>query len=145
VASALRVCQTSFTVSDLDRSVAFYRDVLGFKLQHIAEPSAAANPKVGMVTGFPNTRLRVALFNVDGHELELIQYVTPPGKRTAPERRDTGAAHIAFRVSDCDAAYRELLAKGVKFVSPPQDFGAAKACYFTDPDGITLELLQRNA
>jgi catechol 2,3-dioxygenase-like lactoylglutathione lyase family enzyme len=140
----VRVCQTSFTVADLDRSVAFYRDVMGFKLRHIAEPSASANPRVGVITGFPGARIRVAMFDIDGYELELIQYVAPAGKSATPERRDAGAAHIAFRSQDIESDYQRLKARGVRFVSPPQDFGAAKACYFTDPDGITLELLQRN-
>jgi catechol 2,3-dioxygenase-like lactoylglutathione lyase family enzyme len=142
VASPLRICQTSFSVADLDRSVAFYRDVLGLPLVRVTD-GAGQDARVGVVTGYAGARLRVAFFDVQGHELELIQYVTPAGRRTAPERRDAGAAHIAFAVADADAAYQELRAKGVRFVSPPQDFGTVKACYFTDPDGITLELLQR--
>ncbi len=137
----MRVCQTSFTVSDLDRSVAFYRDVLGLTLKHMAAPKGE---KVSAVTGYPGSTLRTALLYSGEHEVELIQYLTPAGKPQIPERRDAGAAHMAFRSKDIEADYRRLKDKGVRFVSPPQDFGTAKACYFTDPDGITLELLQRN-
>jgi catechol 2,3-dioxygenase-like lactoylglutathione lyase family enzyme len=53
-----------------------------------------------------------------------------------------GAAHLAFEVDDIDQAYNDLTRKGVRFVSPPRRSGNVKGCYFEDPDGITLELLQ---
>ncbi|MCH8191183.1 MAG: VOC family protein [Chloroflexi bacterium] len=136
----LSLFQTSFTVTDLDRSVAFYRDVLGMTLKATTEVDGEP---LSTVTGYPRARLKIALMQAGDHEIELIQYVLPQGARSVPPRRDAGSAHIAFHVDDADAAYRELTDKGVRFVSPPQDFGQVNACYFLDPDGITLELIEQ--
>jgi catechol 2,3-dioxygenase-like lactoylglutathione lyase family enzyme len=65
---------TSFTVSDLDRSVAFFRDVLGFEVTS----KAPRNPDVvSRVTGIPGTRMMIAYVRGAGHSLELIQYLGP--------------------------------------------------------------------
>jgi glyoxylase I family protein len=58
-----------------------------------------------------------------------------------------GITEVAFWVQDIEKTYEELCAKGVEFYSPPQLFalegyGKAKAVYFWDPDGTTLELIQ---
>ena len=130
--------QTSFVVSDVDRSVAFYRDILGFELEKVVEAPAG---QISDLLGEKGVRLKVALMWMGPHMLELMQY-TPPGRPQAPKQRDVGAAHMAFTVEDIDAASQALKAKGVTFVAPPQDFGRTKAVYFRDPDGITMELLE---
>ncbi len=135
-----RLRQTSFTVSDLDRSVAFYQNVLGLTSEGVTDIGGEALAKV---TGFDGCRLRIAMFVVGDYEIELIEYLDPPGPREAAPRNAVGSAHIAFDVDDADRLYRELSAKGVRFTGPPQDFGTVKACYFTDPDGITLEIIER--
>lgn len=134
-----RVLHTSFTVADLERSIAFYRDILGFKLETVVDGGEVA----ARVVGLPGAKLRLAFLRNAGHQVELVQYMTHGGKRTPQQRNDVGGAHVAFHVDDCEAAYRELKAKGVRFISTPQDAGTAKACYFQDPDGITLELIER--
>ncbi len=137
--NALRVCQTSFTVSDLDRSLAFYRDVLGMTVHRKAESQGS---HVSTMTGFQNAHMRLVILKCGEHDVELIQYVAPAGERRTPQRCDVGAAHMAFEADDIDQVYQALSRQGVRFVSPPQRSGNVKACYFLDPDGITLELLQ---
>jgi catechol 2,3-dioxygenase-like lactoylglutathione lyase family enzyme len=57
-----------------------------------------------------------------------------------------GAAHLAFVVGDIQAAYEELTAEGVEFLSEPNtDRYGERWVYFRDPDGITVELMQPNA
>jgi lactoylglutathione lyase len=141
----------SFTVSDIERSVAFYRDVLGLALVHRQEQ---ANEYTRRFVGYPDAHLRVAQFAVPGeprgvstHDLELIEYVRPRGERRSPEMYHPGAAHLAFTVDDIERRHAELVATGVRFVSPPVSITAGAneggfACYFADPDLITLELLQ---
>ncbi|WP_165958735.1 VOC family protein [Actinomadura sp. KC345] len=141
----------SFHVSDLDRSVAFYRDVLGMELVHVQEQD---NAYTRSLVGYPDARLRVAQLAVPGreahvstHDLELVEYVVPRGERQDSARHHPGAAHLAFAVDDIDAEHDRLTALGVRFVSPPNritegaNTGGA-ACYFLDPDDITLELVQ---
>jgi len=138
------VNHTSFTVSDLDRSIAFYRDLLGMELISLAGRDPAFVEKV---TGIPGANLKVAYLQAPGHRLELIQYFSPPGKKLELQTNNVGCAHLAFNVDDLPKMYAEMKAKGVHFKSAPQEVSAGPnkgtlTVYFTDPDGITLEFLQ---
>ncbi len=145
------IWHASFHVADLERSVAFYRDVLGMELVHEQEQ---ANAYTRRLVGYPDAHLRVAQLALPGrpeqvstHDLELVEYVSPRGTRQDPARHHPGSGHLAFAVADIDADYRRLLAAGVRFVSPPNHITAGvnaggAACYFLDPDDITLELVQ---
>lgn len=148
---AQAVWHFSFTVSDLGRSVAFYRDLLGMEV--VAE-QRQANDYTRRLVGFADADLSVAqlripgdAIGVSGHHLELIQYHTPRSPLPTPTRNTVGAAHLAFVTGDLDSAYRRLLGNGVVFVSPPNEITAGvnrggKTSYFLDPDGITLELVE---
>ena len=141
----------SFTVSDLDRSVAFYRDLLGFELVHVQDQDNAYTRRL---VGFADARLRVAQLAVPGqprgistHDLELVEYLRPRGVRGEGRICDPGAAHLAVTVADATATYARLQRSGVRFVSSPNAITAGvnrggSACYFFDPDDIVLELLQ---
>lgn len=145
--SVVAMNHTSFTVSDLERSIAFYRDVLGFELLRTIR---RRQPWIAEMTGFPGADLKIGVLQLGDREhlLELIEYVSPPGTR--PHRvptNDVGAAHVSFSVTDIDAVHRRLADAGVEFLSPPititeQPSAGARAAYFRDPDGIPLELQQ---
>ena len=138
---------TGYTVSDLDRSVAFYRDLLGFEL-------IAAQEKEGgylaAIVGYPDAHVRMAHLRVPGgeHVLELFEYVAPAGTRADVEPRNVGASHVCLLVDDLPAEYERLRERGVdSFVSPPieVDTGINRGgfgLYLLDPDGITVELFQ---
>jgi catechol 2,3-dioxygenase-like lactoylglutathione lyase family enzyme len=138
------------TVSDLDRSIAFYQGVLGFEL-HVAPNVPVEGPHVARALGVESpAALRVAFFRVgDGDTvIELLQYLSPPSStRRAPAQNNIGAAHVAFYVADVRANVAELEAKGVEFVSNVNvlDEGALAGwrwVYFKDPDGHTLEFVE---
>lgn len=141
----------SFTVSDLDASVAFYRDLLGMTLVHVQDQD---NDYTRSLVGYPDARLRVAQLRSgpaagtgSSHDLELVQYLAPVRPRLDPERARAGAAHLAFVVDDALAVHARLAGAGVRFVSPPNAITAGAnrggyTCYFLDPDDITLELVQ---
>ncbi len=133
---------TSFTVSSLDRSVVFYRDALGFAVERTFE---AEGDRISRIVAMPGAHLKIALLALGNFRLELIQYISPPGKRLDLSSNNTGASHIAFFVEDIQAAYQELKAKGVQFRSLPTSADDTRplVAYFSDPDGITLELQQR--
>jgi lactoylglutathione lyase len=133
-------------VSDLARSVAFYRDLLGF---HVAydrgEVTAEYMPRL---VGIPGARLKIVGLDVPGLHLDLIEYLAPKGTESAGSTADVGNVHIGFSVDDLWAAYRHLSAAGVRFKSEPVSptTGPNKggwAVYFVDPDGVTLEMIQR--
>ena len=141
----------SFTVRDIDASVAFYRDLLGMELIHQQDQD---NEYTRALVGFPDASLRIAQLAVpgeprglSGHHLELVEYVVPRGAPYEPERNRPGASHLAFCVSDARATHERLVTAGVRFVSPPQAITTGVntggfTCYFLDPDDITLELVQ---
>jgi catechol 2,3-dioxygenase-like lactoylglutathione lyase family enzyme len=145
------IFHTGLTVSDLDRSIAFYRDVLGLEL--VAQWDSS-RPYLRTVVGFPDAELRIALLRIpssragaSGHHLELLEYRTPRGVRGDSRTCNPGNAHVAFMVQDLDAAYADLSARGVRFKSAPVQIThgrnrGAKAVYLLDPDDITLELVE---
>ena len=145
---ALSANHVGLTVSNLERSIAFYRDLLGF---HVAyergEVTAEYMPKL---VGIPGARLKIAGLDIPGLRLDLIEYLAPKGLASAGVTPDVGNVHVGFTVDDLWAAYRSLSAAGVKFKSEPirPTTGPNKggwAIYFVDPDGTTLEMIQRPA
>ncbi len=141
----------SFTVAHVERSIAFYRDLIGFELIHQQEQ---ANEYTRRLVGYPDAHLKIAQFAVPGeprglstHDLELVEYVRPKGARGDINICNPGAAHLAFAVDDIHERYRRLVADGVKFFSPPNAITAGInlggfTCYFHDPDAIVLEMIQ---
>jgi catechol 2,3-dioxygenase-like lactoylglutathione lyase family enzyme len=139
---------TSFTVSDVERSTAFYRDLLGFRLLSLAERSPGY---AEIATGVPGAHLKVAYLEVPGgHRLELIQYLRPAGVRLDMRTHNVGSAHLALNVDDLRRVYQEFKAKGVRFKGEPVEVpeGPNKGnfmVYMLDPDDFTLELIQIRA
>jgi catechol 2,3-dioxygenase-like lactoylglutathione lyase family enzyme len=141
----------SFTVSDIENSVSWYRDVLGLELIHRQRQD---NEYTRTLVGLPNAVLEVAQFGIPSvpppmstHVLELVEYVEGDGGRIDLATNNTGVAHLAFVVTSIDEEYERLRLQGVVFRNPPVQImeGANRggySCYFSDPDGITLELIQ---
>lgn len=77
----------------------------------------------------------------NGGFLEIIMANGTP--RPPQQLRDTGIRHLAIAVSDFDAVYAALKAKGVAFVSEPETAKGNRLVFFTDPDGNYLHLIQR--
>ena len=137
---------TSFTVSDLDRSVAFFVEGLGFEVTSHAPRDPAI---IQQVTGVEGADIMVAYVQGPGHSLELIEYLAPGGRRQVESRPcDTGFAHIAYDVDDVDAAVAAAARYGVVPVGnvASVDKGpnaGKKAVYLRDPDGVTIEFIGR--
>lgn len=135
---------TSFTVSSLDRSIGFFRDCLGFKV----ESRAMRDPKIiQQVTGVAGAEMEIAYLRGPGHALELIEYKAPHDKGRVNARPcDTGFAHVAFDVDDVDAAVAAAAEHGVRAINPPVAINAGpnkgrKVVYLRDWDGVTVEFI----
>jgi len=147
-APALGVESVGLTVSDLDRSVAFFRDVLTFELVATEEHEGAAHEALEGVFGL---HTRVARLRLGDELLELTQYLAPEGRPIPLDSRsnDRWFQHVALIVSDMDAAYALLREHRVRFASSaPQrlpdwnpNAGGIRAFYFKDDDGHVLEIL----
>jgi catechol 2,3-dioxygenase-like lactoylglutathione lyase family enzyme len=143
----LRVHHHTFTVSDMDRSIHFWRDLLGFKL--IADVFREKLESYDKVMGMKDVKVRVAMFKdpADGATIALLQYHNPPPIKRDMGNQFVGASVLAVQTDDIDADYRRLKGAGVRFNSPPVDVIrdgtlAAKIAYALDPDGIVVELYQ---
>ena len=140
---------TGFVVRDMERSRAFYRDLLGLTEER---DQILEGEFISELVGYPDARLHIVYLGPGDmrHSVELIQYLNPPGDPVSlPQRHQVGATHLGVIVDDLDAFYQQLSAKGVSFVSPPAIRPGAvypmarKGCYMQDPDGNWLELLER--
>ncbi len=137
-----------FTIADLDRSVAFYRDVLAFKV--VAEEEAIGAP-LEQLEGVFGAHVKTARLELGSEAIVLTQYLAPRGRPVPGDMRSNDRAfqHIAIVVADMDRAYAHLRAHGVRYVStepqtlPAWNKGAAgiRAFYFSDPDDHTLEVI----
>jgi catechol 2,3-dioxygenase-like lactoylglutathione lyase family enzyme len=142
-----RFHHTGYTVSDLDRSVAFYRDLLGCEVIATQEKQGGY---LAAIVGYPDAHVRMAHLRLpDGeHVLELFEYLAPAGSRADVEPRNVGASHLCLVVDDLQALYERLRERGVdSFVSPPVEVDTGintggHGLYLRDPDGITVELFQ---
>jgi catechol 2,3-dioxygenase-like lactoylglutathione lyase family enzyme len=127
---------------DADRSIAFYRDQLGFKV--VVDQSW--QPGVDMadtVLGLERSSGRQVLLRIGNAYLELFEFWSPPGRAGDPQRpvSDHGYTHLCIDVDDLDETYERLLTIGVPFHSPPQDlFPGVRTCYSRDPDGNVVEI-----
>ncbi len=133
---------TSFTVSNREQSVAFYTDVIGFTVDRVYELKGDA---IEQITGIPHVRLKMAHLTLGDFRLELVEYLEPKGQRPALPTSNVGVAHIAFTTANVQKAYETMKAKGITFKGAPIRAAVDRplACYFVDPDGITLELNQQ--
>lgn len=140
------VHHTSRSVGDMDRSLEFYRDLLGLEVLLDTEMSGEMLEREVALEG---ARLRLVELGTGGETmLELLQYHAPPS-RDARELRpcDVGAHHVALTVDDIQSAYERLSAAGVEFTCPPQEvdaghFAGHRTVYCYDPDHMIVELWQ---
>lgn len=135
-----------FTVFELDRSLAFYRDLLEMKVlwERVYEEGY-----VQTLVGYPTLRLRCAYLQIPGSavSMELLEYQNVPREQFELRRADPGNAHLAIAVDDLDGLCRRLKLAGVKFVSEPVVstagyYRGTKTVYVCDPDGISVQLLE---
>jgi len=140
---------TSFSVSDLTRTVAFYHDLLGFEI--LLERPRITAKYFRDIIGFPDAEIRGAVLRIPGtdHRLELFEYLTPRGIPQNLVPNNPGSSHVAYYVDDLRAMYAKLKEAGAAFISAGpiyMDEGpntGGWALYMKDPDGIVIELFQR--
>jgi catechol 2,3-dioxygenase-like lactoylglutathione lyase family enzyme len=142
---ALSVRHAGLVVRDLERSLAFYRDIIGLTVRVRMTESGEY---IERVVGIPGAVLEWAKLECpEGSLVELIEYkkgmdpAGDPGNAT-PDRR--GFSHVAFTVGDIEDLYRTLTGLGFHCNNPPEPSpdGLVKVMYCHDPDGIIVELVE---
>ena len=145
-----RIYHVGLTVSDLERSIAFYRDVLGLEFQGEIFMEGEETDKMFRRV---NCKARVAYLNgskaIEAPPVELIQFVNNEVKKVPSDLFTTSISEVCFYTDDIDSAYKHLVDNNVECLSEPQysdfradGFGESRAFYFRDPDGIILEMMQ---
>ena len=136
-----------FQVSDLERSIEYYRDIIGMELvDHLVRDE----PYLAQVTGYPGIRLDIALLVEPNSRvmLELIEYPAGLGTPIDTATANPGTAHMCLVVDDVDAIYARARSAGHAAVNPPVTptkgmWTGGRSIYLRDPAGIRVELVQR--
>lgn len=125
----LRTHHVAIICSDYPRSKHFYANVLGLQI-------------VSEVYRKERDSFKLDLRLADDTQIELFSFPTPPKRLSYPEA--CGLRHLAFEVADIEQAVRDLDSHGVVVEKIRVDeFTGKRFTFFTDPDGLPLELYER--
>jgi glyoxylase I family protein len=142
----IRADHTGITVSNLERSLAFWRDVLGFEFSHRTHQ---AGELASQITGVPGAEISLAVVKAPGHKIELLEYHAPADRNAENQLRpcDVGAVHVALTVDNLDIVLDRIAASGWHAAGTAQTLttgpnAGKRVVYVRDPDGTTIELMQ---
>ena len=145
--SATGIHHTKISVSDMDRSVHFYRDVLGFELIYDAFRDDPAEYR--QIMGFDKVQVRIAMLRDRNQRsmIGLLQFTEPAPTGGPAGVNHVGFATLAVEVDDIHADYERIQRENIRTISPPVDIVrngkcVARAMYVFDPDGLQIELYQ---
>jgi lactoylglutathione lyase len=142
---AKAISHIAVCVRDLDRSLAFYRDILGMTVTLDAVQDTRGGSRTQTYKHQRETR-RVAHLRWDDSQEPYLVMTCHPGGQTDgnPIKLDqVGVSHFSFTVDDLPGLAEELLAKGVDIPGGIDTFknaqGALSSFYVLDPDGILVQ------
>lgn len=132
------------TVANLDRSLLFYRDLLGMRVIGLSVEA------VGSIVGVPGASARIADLDAGGGQLlELIDYGNAADSDAAPRGPDAvGSCHVSIEVDDLSEALARLASAGHQPMGEVTELslgGVWEGCtiaYVRDPDGVVIELIE---
>jgi catechol 2,3-dioxygenase-like lactoylglutathione lyase family enzyme len=137
---------TGITVSNLEQSLAFWQNVLGFEFSHRAHQTAELASEI---TGVAGAEISIAVVKAPGgHKIELLEYLAPPDRKHVDLRPcDVGSVHVALTVDNLDAVLSAIAASGWKAAGKPQTLQSGpnagkRVVYVRDPDGTTIEFME---
>jgi catechol 2,3-dioxygenase-like lactoylglutathione lyase family enzyme len=145
--SVTGIDHVGITVADVERSLGFWRDLLGME---VAGRGIVEWEHLDRLVALPGTRIEwVELRVPSGGTVELSQYHRPQGSPVAPgEENEPGRSHLSLLVDDLTSTLAELRAAGVRSRSdgpvdiPVGAYAGGKAAYVFDPDGVEIELIE---
>ncbi len=129
-------------VIDLEASLHFYRDLLGFQ---IVKQMEEAGDYIDNISSLRNVKVTtVKLTSPSGQMIELLKYHSHPAEQKEREICEIGISHIAFTVDNLDIEHESLKNKGIQFNSPPQlsPDGYAKVAFCRAPERTLIELVE---
>ena len=133
----------ALSVSNMENSLKFYRDLLGMKKVFEIKLS---DDKIGRITGMKGAKCKIVHLKLDSCFLELFQYYEPVGKKISHRRRqcDYGFIHLGFNVTEIHKHVEELKKYGVEFLGELVEIAPGRwVVYFRGPDGEVCEFRQQ--
>lgn len=143
----------SFSVTNLDRTIEFYEKVLGVQVRSRGRNKYETLGRALFGTKWgvdqPQADLELAFIQLGENRIEFIEYKDPKAQPYHKNPSIAGSAHLSLKVDDIEGIRKKMEAAGVEFHSPINTYmeegkGELKWCYFRDPDGIVLELVQQD-
>ena len=133
---------TGIVVINLEESLNFYCDLLGFKIVKQMEEVGDYIDNISSLRKVKTTTIK--LISPSGQMIELLKYNSHPTEQRTREICEIGISHIAFTVDDLDMEYERLKSKEIQFNSPPQlsPDGYAKGTFCRAPEGTLIELVE---
>ncbi len=132
------------TVESLEESVAFYRDVVG-----MLEIPATSNLEIeglwfDQLTENDGAKFRVSHMDLDGFQLQLVEYTAAGGERLPLHHKMVGNPHLCIDMEDIDARRAALEVEGRYKISPIVTIGGTsiRSFYVTDPNGVLVEFIE---
>jgi catechol 2,3-dioxygenase-like lactoylglutathione lyase family enzyme len=139
-----RVNHVGITVTDLDASLAFYCDVVGFTL---GLRTRADGEWFDTLTRNPGADIEIAMLRLENLTLQLVQYHAAGGITLPLAHHNVGNPHLCIEVDDVDTRHRTISESGLHDPTPIVDIMATgiRSFYVHDPDGVPVELIQMPA
>jgi len=112
-----RADHVAMSVKDMEKAIAFYRDIIGMEKVFDREFGEG----MGKLIGIKGTQVRIVHMKLNDSVVELFDYRYPKGRepRPDPQQSDYGLTHIGFMVEDFWGTYRHLVDHGVQFLGEP--------------------------
>jgi catechol 2,3-dioxygenase-like lactoylglutathione lyase family enzyme len=131
-----------FTVSDIERSIAFYRDVVGF--EEAISRRRIQGEWFDVLTHNDGADIDTAYLRLGGFTLQLVQYLAAGGPALELSHHRVGNPHLCIEVDDVDARHAAVTGSGMHHPTPIVDIMGTgiRSFYVEDPDGLPVELLQ---
>jgi catechol 2,3-dioxygenase-like lactoylglutathione lyase family enzyme len=138
---------TGLTISNLERSLRFWRDAMGMTVVVDQEKKGGY---LETIVAEPDAHVRMVhlAFAGQGPRIELFQYITPSAGHHISRPADVGFAHVCVACDDLDERLDRLVAAGGTPLSPPAEIDTGvnrggRGVYLRDPDGHVVELFER--
>ena len=123
-----RIDHVEIVPGNFERSLGFYTEILGFKIQSRRK---VERPPLQ----------EIAFIELGGTLIEMLSVKSPAPVSTEPWQ--VGCRKIALEVEDMDKALEYLKTKGVEISQQPASGGTSKSAQIKDPDGLSIQLLQK--
>ena len=140
MSNVMRIRHLGIVTDDLERSLVFYRDLLGFRVDAVEDSSF-----IDKILHLQESRLRtVKLSAPDGQLIELLDFGNPSPAKCSRGLCDAGLTHFAIQVSSVAMMVRRLAGQGIEFLSGPEisPDGNVRVVFCRTPEGAFLELVE---